>query len=458
MTGIYSIPQSFREGLTTLLRDKYQLISEWRGHIVQVWDSFIQEMKNRPNVAFTVFTVANLVFFTFMNNVAWSLERRVNDAPQKLSPCDRRFNYILIDGFLVGSSVLTFNLMLSQLTHHPLNKTTLAAITIGSIVVRYFLHLPVEEDNEAPQLKKDHTSPLDDKIDEPKSSPKNKKNEPIIQTPDKEKLDKAKSAEDVKKQEQAKFINEFCKELSLVLKTSFHYVDFTNEQKSAQFAFLEKMKKGVAVIEDEPDLCRAVNVPIQAAFEKLLCTMLISGDVKEAKALFLTGLPCTPLRTPQQDIDIEKTAEWKKWTVDIRTQTVRTLREEAKVIVSYSNHDYQALPGQSDKGKVEFDTYEAEKKLENIVDCPLDASIPKELIGAVYFFSDADDHHYILATQGIQIQNHGSAPKECWKMWLGAEESSEAYARLEEVLEFISQHTELSIFDEMGLEEFISGE
>lgn len=448
MSRVYSIPQSFKEGVTNLLKDKYQLVSEWKGHLVRAWDSFLKEMKNRPQFAITVFTVANLIFFTLINNLAWSLERRINDIPQKLSAGNRRFNYILIDGAVVGGSVLTFNLMLSQLTQYPLSKTTIAAITVGSIALRYFLHIPVEDDEVPlfPMEDDEKEIELDDKIDEPKSPSQkkivenNQKDDQVIQTPEKEQIDKVQAP----KETQKKFIDAFCNEMHDILKNSFHYVNFEEDQKIAQDIFLEKMKQGIATIEDQPDLCRAVNVPIQAAFETLLCDMLTRGDVKKAKAIFLTPLPCTPLRTPLQNIDTENSAEWKKWTVDIRTQTVRNLRDAGlKIQAYYSNDDYQALPGQSVKGKSEFDTYEKEKKIEGTIDLPLAASIPKDLVGAVYFFTDANGNCYVLATQGIQIQNHGNTPRECWKMWFGAEDNPEIVGRTQEVATFLRKHRPL---------------
>lgn len=460
MFKIYSNSRSFSEGLTTLLKDKYQLVSEWKGHLVQRWNSFLKNMQNRPNVAITVFTVANLIFFTLINNLAWSLEKRVHDIPQKLSEGDRRFNYFLIDGIVVGGSVLTFNIALSKLSQYPLNKSTIAAVTVGSIALRYFLHIPFgeNEDDDLSILNEDDISDLDNEVKKAKIPSKDQdiiedQNDHITQIPVKSPINKAKSLLSLKKEEQKEFLNEFCKDIQNVLKDSFQYVDFENEQRLAQDIFLENMNKGIATIEDHPDLCRAVNVPIQAGFEKLLCTMLIKGDVKKANVLFLTGLPCTPLRTPLQNIDTEKTAEWKKWTVDIRTQTVRALEEEgATIFVCYSHDDYQALPNQSTKGKSECDTYEIAKSTENIVDCPLNAPIPKELIGAVYFFSDADDNRYILATQGIQIQNHGTTPKECWKIWFGAEDDPKIQARFAEILQFVSEHTTQPILDEMKLD------
>ncbi len=59
----------------------------------------------------------------------------------------------------------------------------------------------------------------------------------------------------------------------------------------------------------------------------------------------------------------------KKWTVDIRTETVREMRDSgATVKVSYCQEQYQAL---AETNRSEFETYAREKEQPNTQDIPL---------------------------------------------------------------------------------------
>ena len=222
----------------------------------------------------------------------------------------------------------------------------------------------------------------------------------------------------LEKIEQGKhFINQFCDELQEYVTNEFNYVNFDREQIHARGIFLEQMKEGVASIEDNPDKCRGVCVSIQAGIERLLKLKLEKKELTKLDVLFLTGLPCTPLRKDLQKVDPTKEIDWKKWTVDIRTQTVREIRDSGAAIkVSFCQAQYLAL---AETNKSEFETYAREKEQPNTQDIPLSAPIPPDLIGALYTFTDKEGITYKLATQGIQFQHHGETPKELWKKWFG---------------------------------------
>jgi len=246
----------------------------------------------------------------------------------------------------------------------------------------------------------------------------------------------------VEAQQHQPFINDFCEAIGLYMNHHFNYVQFNEDQVEARKKFLEEMKTGVASIKGDSDLCRGVCVSIQAAIEGLLAQRLRSGELTQVTAYFLTGLPCTPLRTSQQNVDTHQKAEWKSWTVNVRTNTLRELRDGgAKIVVSYCKTEYQDFQ-KSPNNKEACTTYESEKSNTSIQDCPLNVQIPKDLIGAVYLFTDKQGTTtYQIATQGIQIQHHGEVPEEDWKKWIGVQgTNSPVNQRCQEVLNFIEQN------------------
>lgn len=214
--------------------------------------------------------------------------------------------------------------------------------------------------------------------------------------------------------EQSKaFIHNFCQEVQQITNSDYAYVVFTEEQIQQRTLFLNTLEQeGVAEIEGTADLCRGVCVSSQAAIEENIARKARSGEITDVNVYVITPLPCTPLRTARAVIDSSQPAAWKDWTVQIRSQTYRDLREAgATTYAVYTASQYAANPSP---------VYEAEKLEDRTVDCPIDQGIPKELIGALYTFKDSAGIAYIIATQGLQIQQHGEEPKDCWKKWFGA--------------------------------------
>lgn len=437
---IHSVFLSFRKISLNSFTDQVSNKSEWMGYTVQLLKECSKKLYDHLSIKNSVFIAVNLIFFAKIHELAKFLEDRVKNTPKKLDAKEIKFNMVLIDFLVVGGSMLIGNSMLSKMMCYPISNLTLAIMTLSSIAFSSFSHQPIEAE--------------ETKIVETVKKTKEVNLKPIILPKEKDEhteVEKIKSPSSPhkikgKKQsapsEQTLFIQKFCNEISHVLKNTFQYVKFDLVQKNAQLIFLEDMKqKNIATIQDQADLCRAVNLPIQSAFEKLLCTMLKTGDITQVKALYLTPLPCTPLRNPTQKIDSENEVEWKKWSVDIRTQTVRSLRAQgATLLVCYSGANYALLLNQSHGENEEFNCYEKEKKEKNTLDFPLLEEIPKDLMGALYFFTDANNKRYVLATQGIQIQDHEKAPTECWKMWFGPETHPDISARTKEVIDFVSKY------------------
>lgn len=373
MADIYSINFPLKDALPDLFKNTFRTIGEWAGRMVKLIQNLPQQMQNHPRTACAVFLTANAIFFTVSNLFANFLANRVQSSRNAE---ERKFNLWLIAG-MVGGATLTFNVMISKMTQYPLSHVVKGAITVFAIAIRLLINTCYAEGPAEKTMRI-----------------------------------------------QQQFIKGFCHDVDNILSKDFRYVKLNDEQLLARKNFLEQMAQGRGVIEDQPDTCRAVCVSIQAAFENLLAKKLKSGEIKDVGVLFLTPLPCTPLRNPLQAIDTSKeVADWKKWTVDIRTQTVRNLRDAgAQLFISYCEAEYQAHATKSDAAKAECENYvsEREKNKSNVNDIPLSKPVPSELIGAIYVFSDPQGNTYTMATQGVQIQNHGETKKECWKKWFGA--------------------------------------
>lgn len=428
MANIYSISQPLVETLMGSSASKFQTIGDFAGRTFQWLKNFPQHMQNHSNVAFVVFTTANVIFFNLINSLATSLEKRVNSSPQELSTSNRIFNHCLIDECVVGGSVLSFNLILSNLMRFPLSTPVLIAITITAMIVRTFFHSKIEKKAEMPkqEVKFDENSP--DII--PDLSPEEAK-----ASPEETKVEESDDEVEANIQKKVVFVNRFFDEIQDDLNRHFNYVNFSDAQKAARTKFLDELKQGSAAIEGSGDTCNAVIFSIISAFEHMLTLKIACKEVQNTQMFCLANLPCRPLRTPLQEISWAKTADWKQWVLDMRAQTVRNLRDAGtSTTVAYSAANYAA--GQPEKDLIGLDIYELEKVKKNMIDLPLNKPIPEDLMGALYLFNDMNGNRYILATQGVQIKNPGEAPKECHKIWFGTT-GSEAGVRSEQMLDFI---------------------
>lgn len=117
----------------------FQIAVEWINRSINYIKLIPDHLQNNPQHALGVFVTANAISFYFINRLAQYLEERVASAPKQLDADEKRFNQVLIYGFVVGGSALIFNLALSRLLSYPLNKMTLAAITAASIALRFIL-------------------------------------------------------------------------------------------------------------------------------------------------------------------------------------------------------------------------------------------------------------------------------------------------------------------------------
>lgn len=178
---------------------------------------------------------------------------------------------------------------------------------------------------------------------------------------------------------------------------------------------------GYAEMKGTDQECRSICVTAQGAIEDALTKMLYSAELESVQAIFLTPLPTTPLRKKGMTEGLTNGVfdSARQYTLDLRENTVRNLREAGGVIVAaYSKESYEELKAQEDEGSLkQVETWESECKHERVIDTPLDIKIPDELVGALYLITDNDGNKFYLPTHGIQAKD---APmgEAIWRKWL----------------------------------------
>lgn len=410
------LPESF------FLPFNAQVWSEWLGYRVR----WIRDISNHSSGPFALkvalFSSANFVVFTYINRIASDLEREVNRTYCTTGDkTERKFNLFLIDGCFVGGTILVFNLLLSRLTAQSIHISVLGLLTGSAIALRSFFHLPF-----SPQ--------------EQRSSPAKKRENSIIYPA---------HINTTHSWLYLNFIVDFCKDIQVALTNSYKSIHFQEDKKQAQAIALEHLHSGMAVIKGDVDHCQAICMPIQVTFEKLLLTMLTTGNISDATAYFLADLPHSPFRNPLQIFDNSTELDWKKWCLVSSSKTLQGLREKGvQIHVCYSDIFYSYLqnsPRSEDKNEVE--TYEFKKKQNGVVDIPISGLIPSKLVGALYEMIDQDKNKYYFAIENY-IQSGEIDSNESWKIWFGPASNSEIIARVHEVTTFIEEKRNNSFFSQ----------
>ncbi len=243
---------------------------------------------------------------------------------------------------------------------------------------------------------------------------------------------------------QQAFVANFSKGLHLEINADERLKTVASEYFANMHDFIDAMeKKGLAEMEGTDTNCRAVCVSVQGAIEEVIAKQLQSGELKAAKAVFLTPLPCTPLRKSGETKGLSSEAfePARQYTLDKREETVRVMMKHGCLVVpAYSKEEFEKFvsgaESSSDKANQVgiYKTAQAEFG-QSLQDVQLQGKVPEELVGALYLLTDKEGNHYYLATQGVQALH---AKPALWKKWLGYEgQSSAAEERAKKMLEWI---------------------
>lgn len=231
--------------------------------------------------------------------------------------------------------------------------------------------------------------------------------------------------------------------LSMHLIGNDELLDKTSANKEEMGKFLNSLHSGFAEKLGEDKDCRSVCVTVQGALEEGITVLLKNGELTKAKAVFLTPLPCTPLRKKGTQVNTgEEFDPPRQYTLDKRENTVRALRKAGgEIVVAYVGEEYEKLKMKEDPiSKQEVMVWESERAQIHTQEIVLKEH-PGTLVGALYLLEDKNGGKYYLVTQGIQA--HEAKPGE-WRKWfcLAADETHSGFRRAKEMLNFIKINSE----------------
>jgi uncharacterized membrane protein len=140
MIDLKCVHYPLTETLSNIFKHHVYPVSEWSGRFVKALQNIPQQMQSNPHVAIAVFTITNLALCMLLNLLTNHLHQRIVNCPKKLNEKEKKFNKILIDGVVVGTVIVLWNITFSKFTQYPLNKWTLAAITVTAVFARILIN------------------------------------------------------------------------------------------------------------------------------------------------------------------------------------------------------------------------------------------------------------------------------------------------------------------------------
>lgn len=141
----------FNGPITNLIPDAfkttYRTTVEWLNRSIVVISSIPTYLQQNPSQAFAVFFTANAIVFYGLYLFAQFLDDRAAESSHAASVEDLFLNHLLINGVIVGVSILLLNTALSNVLQYPLTHTVLVAVAAGAISLRIILStlFPAEE-------------------------------------------------------------------------------------------------------------------------------------------------------------------------------------------------------------------------------------------------------------------------------------------------------------------------
>ena len=147
MNQIDTLSGSLYDMIPEAVLRTYHTIAKWTNRTVALLSLIPEHLQKHPQQAFTLFFVANCVFVYGTMKFALMLDERVAAAPKTFEGDEYRFNQFLIDGVVVGTSMIILNSALSRLLQYPLDKVIVATLVTATIALKMFYSalFPVEE-------------------------------------------------------------------------------------------------------------------------------------------------------------------------------------------------------------------------------------------------------------------------------------------------------------------------
>lgn len=200
------------------------------------------------------------------------------------------------------------------------------------------------------------------------------------------------------------------------------------------------VQNGVLEIEGTDKDVRPYFVALQGVIEHVLSCEL-QNEVQSLKGIIHTPMPATPLCSKGEvsrdlvDPTIENDSK-RLFTVKARTTIIRDFLHQGGYLYVIYPKD-----GMTKRTDIQQSIYQQElhNYPNHLLDKPLHcSSIPDELIGATYIFTDRKGNTFAFAIKMTQAKD----PKESgnFGLWFGSLQNKEVSRRVDSVLNFIEQN------------------
>lgn len=231
---------------------------------------------------------------------------------------------------------------------------------------------------------------------------------------------------------------------SLLLNRVQACIEFNPEiaNKQVVFEVLEALHNEKTVTETGSDDLRVKYVTVQGAFEHVLATALVLGEIESLVGIIHTPTPATPLCTEVDPLDTElldpsiRFDRQKLLTVRTRPAIVRDFLERGgKLFVAYPQGGLEKRTLQQQQVYLQELTNYQDKLIDTVLTC---TEFDPSKVGATYFFKDAQGDLYAFSIKSYQAINPQDLSE--WGLWLGKINNTTVNARVEEVLDYLSEN------------------
>ncbi|MFI0436156.1 MAG: hypothetical protein ACH350_10635 [Parachlamydiaceae bacterium] len=139
MSNISKVMNPLAESLPDFFKNSAQQVSHFFGRIVSTIKLIPVQMHQSRNVTMSVYAAANVTAFTAANLFANWIDKSFEQSANKLNDDQKPFKDAMLNIVVVGGSLLIANVIVSNMTHSPISKVALLALSMTGAGARYLL-------------------------------------------------------------------------------------------------------------------------------------------------------------------------------------------------------------------------------------------------------------------------------------------------------------------------------
>lgn len=197
-------------------------------------------------------------------------------------------------------------------------------------------------------------------------------------------------------------------------------------------SLFDELETHFRVIETGGDDLRIKYVQAQGCIEHMLSKKQSMGEISKLIGIIHTPLPATPLCVKPDQNTLSDDKKWE--TVLTRAQILSDYLQKGGILyIVYPEGGLERRTSNQQKIYAE----NLEQFPENLIDCTLSiAEIAPDMIGATYFFFDANNQPYAFSIKAHQISH--MQPLAEWGIWFGPTSREEISTRIQAVIEYLT--------------------